>query len=384
MSPLPQIPARRPRLDSLTGLRWFAALAVFMYHSWQVAWIPKLHVIGIFGDSGVAFFFVLSGFVLTWSFSEQTSPVLFYWRRFARIWPALLVTTIFAYFALRQVWSTSEQDVFLDLSLLQAWHPNVTLVANPVSWSLSAEAFFYLLFPFVIRPVLRCRTRVLALLAAVLVGLNLFYRWWTFTYIVPSHHTPFDIVFLTCNPPYRALEFLLGVVVGAAMLRGWRPRVPMSLALLVVAVDVWLLWYGMRTNVLGMYWWNQALAPAFALVLVAAAGRDLSGKRSIFRSRPLVALGEWSFAFYLIHLTVMHGLLPYMKPSRHVSYTNIWPMLVDLVIALVLSWLCYSFVERPAEKWLRGRFPQRPARPAPPAGPGTASDEEVPAAAAAR
>lgn len=387
MSALPQIPIRRPRLDSLTGLRWFAALAVFIYHSWQVSWVPKLHVIGIFGDSGVAFFFVLSGFVLTWSFSEQTSPVLFYWRRFSRIWPALLVTTVFAYFALRQHWSTSGRDVFLDLGLLQAWHPNITLTANPVSWSLSAEAFFYLLFPFVIRPVLRCRTRMLAVLAVVLVGLNLFYRWWTFRYILPSHHTTFDLGFLTVNPAYRALEFLLGVVVGAAMLRGWRPRVPMSLALLVVAVDVWLLWYGMRTHVLGYYWWNQALAPAFALVIVAAASRDLAGKRSVFRSRPLVALGEWSYAFYLIHLTVIHGLLPYIRPSRASTYTNLWPMLVNLVIALVLSWLCYRFVERPAEKWLRGRFPRQPDRPAPPVGTGTGTGtvpgDALPAPAAA-
>ncbi|MBC3843842.1 acyltransferase family protein [Streptacidiphilus sp. 4-A2] len=316
MSAQPLPTARRSRLESLTGLRWFAALAVFTYHTWQVASVPKLKVVAIFGDAGVAFFFVLSGFVLTWSFSEKTGKGTFYWRRFARIWPALAASTVFAYFALRQVWSVSGKDVLLGLTFTQAWHPNVLLTGNPVSWSLSAEAFFYLLFPLVIRPILRCRARVLLVLAALLVGLDLGFRWWSFNYYLPHHNDTFHLLLVLRVPPYRALEFLLGVVVGAAMVRGWRPRVPMSVALLVTAVDLWACWYGMRQHWLGDYWWNQMLAPAFALIIVAAVGNDLAGRRSVFRTRPLVALGEWSYAFYLIHLTVIHALLPYVKPTR--------------------------------------------------------------------
>jgi len=357
VSAQPSPPARRPRLESLTGLRWFAALGVFTYHSWQLARIPKVQVVAIFGDAGVAFFFVLSGFVLTWSFSEKTTTGVFYWRRFARIWPALAVSTVFAYVAMRQVWSVSGTDVLLGLTLTQAWHPNVLLTGNPVSWSLSAEAFFYLIFPWVIRPVLRCRAWVLAVLAVLLVGLDLGFRWWSFNYFLPHHRGTFWLLLVLRVPPYRALEFLLGVVVGAAMVHGWRPRVPMSLALLVVAVDVWGCWYGMRVQFLGEYWWNQMLAPAFALVIIAAVGNDLRGRRSVLRSRPLVALGEWSYAFYLIHLTVIRTLMPHLHVVRGSHWANLEPVGICLAVAVALSWLCYRFVERPAEKWLRGLLP---------------------------
>ena len=59
---------RAPRLDAITGLRWWAAFAVFGFHMMFFAPLPPsiAHVL-VFGDYGVAFFFVLSGFVLTWS-----------------------------------------------------------------------------------------------------------------------------------------------------------------------------------------------------------------------------------------------------------------------------------------------------------------------------
>ena len=53
------------RLDSLTGLRWWAAFAVFCYHMMNFAPVPGLGAVARYGNHGVAFFFVLSGFVLT-------------------------------------------------------------------------------------------------------------------------------------------------------------------------------------------------------------------------------------------------------------------------------------------------------------------------------
>ncbi|GAA4885703.1 acyltransferase [Kitasatospora terrestris] len=362
---LPLSPTQRTqRLDSLTGLRWFAALAVFIYHSGQICKVPYIGDYTLYGDSGVAFFFVLSGFVLAWSFSDETTMRVFYWRRLVRIWPALVVSVAFAYVALHQVWSVARQDVFLAVSLLQAWHPNVLLTGNPVSWSLSAEAFFYLIFPFVIRPIIKSKPVVLAALAALLVGLDLGFRKWAFDYYLPHHNDTFHLLVVLRIPPYRVLEFLLGIVVAAAMLRGWRPRIPMSVALLLVAADVYAIKWAMEQQLLGMFWWNQLMTPAFAVLIISAAGRDLAGKRSVFRSRSLVALGTWSYAFYLIHLTVMKWLEPHVKmvPGQH--WRNLVPLWTFLSVAVVLSWLCYHFIEHPADKWLRRIGPKNPRRPA--------------------
>ncbi|MHA6760619.1 acyltransferase family protein [Streptacidiphilus sp. PAMC 29251] len=379
---LPSTPKRRSqRLDSLTGLRWFAALAVFVYHSGQVCRIPYLGQYTLYGDAGVAFFFILSGFVLAWSFSEDTRMRVFYWRRLVRIWPALVVTTAFAYVALHQVWSVAHNDVILSVTMLQAWHPNVLLTGNPVSWSLSAEAFFYLIFPFVIRPIIKAKPMVLAALAVLLIGLDLGFRKWAFDSYLPHHPGTFHLLLVLRIPPYRALEFLLGIVVAAAMLQGWRPRVPMSVALLVIAADVYAIRYCMQHHWLGMYWWNQLLTPAFALLIISAAGRDLAGKRSVFRSPILVALGTWSYAFYLIHLTVIQSLRHYVKTVPGSHWQNLVPLWTWLSLAVVLSWLCYRFVEHPADQWLRKIGPQNRRRRAVVAPRPSAEQAPAPAAA---
>lgn len=70
-----------PRLDSLTGLRFLAALAVFFYHTVTLCppGIPKsvLSVVAAQGLVGVSFFFILSGFVLSWSHRPDDSPRAF-------------------------------------------------------------------------------------------------------------------------------------------------------------------------------------------------------------------------------------------------------------------------------------------------------------------
>jgi peptidoglycan/LPS O-acetylase OafA/YrhL len=85
-----------PRLlPRLTAFRWYAALVVCLYHlggviNWQV-----LSPFSI-GTVGVSFFYVLSGFVLTWSYRSDPDLWRFYRRRFARIYPATIVTGVVA------------------------------------------------------------------------------------------------------------------------------------------------------------------------------------------------------------------------------------------------------------------------------------------------
>ncbi|MBW2281488.1 MAG: acyltransferase, partial [Deltaproteobacteria bacterium] len=105
------------RLHSLTGLRAVGAGLVFFNHFGDLfhehfSWFVNRSLTS--GRCGVSFFFILSGFVLTWSARSRDTPGSFYWRRFARIFPA-----------------------------------------HAVAWGLSCEAFFYLLFPALIPSVER-------------------------------------------------------------------------------------------------------------------------------------------------------------------------------------------------------------------------------------
>ena len=85
-------PARKltSRLPSLTGMRFFAALMVFAFHAIVLnpftsegAQTVTNTVFGGGGFTGVTFFFILSGFVLTCAVRPRDSAPRF-WRR---IWP---------------------------------------------------------------------------------------------------------------------------------------------------------------------------------------------------------------------------------------------------------------------------------------------------------
>jgi peptidoglycan/LPS O-acetylase OafA/YrhL len=99
--------APRPRLPALTSLRFFAALHVVCFHflAFKIVssegWLGQISSIGYVG---VSFFFVLSGFILVYTYAGRDTPARDFWRaRFARIYPAfafsLLLTGPFFFFA---------------------------------------------------------------------------------------------------------------------------------------------------------------------------------------------------------------------------------------------------------------------------------------------
>src|SRR5579859_3585178 len=179
------MPTGRPRLDELTSLRFFAAATVTLFHlkvegvveggPW---WYENFAAIGYIG---VNFFFTLSGFILVYSYEGRDySPAGFWRSRFARIYPAYLFSLLLALpgfiAALDQLdlpffaWSKAHfiPACLLTLTLLQAWIPQGALTWNPVCWSLSVEAFFYGLFPF-----LKIRRPWLLLIGSCLISLAL-------------------------------------------------------------------------------------------------------------------------------------------------------------------------------------------------------------------
>jgi peptidoglycan/LPS O-acetylase OafA/YrhL len=369
----------------LTGLRWFAAFGVFLFHVREFYPLSKTTSdVALFGNSGVTFFFVLSGFVLTWSFSADDTAPRFYWRRFARIWPALAVSTAVAipvFYAGRGIAfdHAHRMGVVASLTMVQAWIPEVLFDGNPAAWSLSDEAFFYALFPLLVRPLVRARGWLLALLALALIGANGWVRWWAFG----AHLAPRQEVLLFVSPPGRLAEFVLGMVVAAAIRRGWRCPVPVWTALALVAGGVWVLWYcythdqaylptlivdGHKVSRADQAM-NQVMGPLYALLIAAVASRDLRARWMVLRSRPLVALGKWSYAFYLVHATVLYWLVQNRTPKAKVASWDDWrPAGTALAAGLVAAVALYAIVEHPLEKLLRRlvtrRRPDRAEAPA--------------------
>ncbi len=148
-------------LPSLTGLRAVAALGVFASH---LRWIlPDVTLaesgkhavtsdnVMSMGAQGVTLFFVLSGFVLAWSSDGSVAFGPFIRRRFARVWPshATLWVVFIAMATVGLVEATRPLPAAANLALVQTWMPGSGWAnsVNPLAWTLSCEAFFYLVFP---------------------------------------------------------------------------------------------------------------------------------------------------------------------------------------------------------------------------------------------
>jgi peptidoglycan/LPS O-acetylase OafA/YrhL len=341
---------RPPRLPSLTGLRFFAALGVFAYH--VLGLIPVPHVLRplfMAGQSGVSFFFVLSGFVLTWSFRPGAARE-FWQRRIARVVPSHVVTWVIGIPAAAARFGAWPHAVPLlaTLGLVQSWIPQQSAFfgVNGVAWSLSCEAFFYALFPLLIPVVRRLGPRqrrsaaTLCLLALALPQLG---AWWAVgDSVAQSSGLTFWLV--SVLPLSRLPEFVFGMLVAQACRDGQRSPVPLRVAVLLSVTAGYLAGLFPTAVVAG---WLTALP--FGLVLWAAADRDLAGRAGRLAGRWPVRLGEWSYAFYLCHQLVLR-LVGWRWPAGHWWIAQVT---VDLVLAGLASAALYRWVEVPFERRLR-------------------------------
>lgn len=356
------------RLDSLTSLRWFAAFGVFLFHLRNIVTFPGwFEWLAVDGYLGVTFFFVLSGFVLTWSWRRTTPVKAFYWRRFARIYPLHLLTLLIAIPVFYRLvvpegqWWIKPLDagvLFLSVLVIQGWWlaPSILFSGNPAAWTLTVEAFFYALHPAIVRSMLRLRARG-ALIGCVLVVVVAFIL--RVTILVWP-----DSGFARIPEPVMHLpSFVLGMLLAWAYRQGWRLQLPIVVP--TAALIGWLLFVALAARAqIGLpgFFTAEVVALLCALMIAAAATKDTEGKRGILTWRPLVALGEWSFAFYLIHATLMYALMEFIGP-RHGSYwqTMLWGVIL-LALAIFAAWALHHFVERPMEKRMRAWQDRRLAR----------------------
>jgi peptidoglycan/LPS O-acetylase OafA/YrhL len=353
-------PPSRSRLPSLTGLRIFGSVAVVLCHVGHgFANAPSLTVAEAYGYAGVSFFFMLSGFVLTWSDTPQTAR-RFWWLRFARIWPLQFLLMAFAYTVISSHVKTPGLFGHLaELLLLQSWSPDNPTYAggNGVTWSLSVEMFFYLVFPLAIVLLRRLRGRGLAVTAAVTLALMAALPLIVAQAGVDTYSDLYYWLFFVF-PPYRFGEFLLGMLLARAMVLGLRIPAPAVTALVAAAGVGGLTWimtsFTVRTGIPVVRPLVALLAiPYFAALLTASATRDTQPGGWWLGSAPLRRLGDWSFALYLVHapamvLTARFGWWDNPGGPEGLAY-----LLAFLALVIAASAALHHLVEKPVERRLR-------------------------------
>jgi peptidoglycan/LPS O-acetylase OafA/YrhL len=378
---------RGQHIRALTGIRFFAALWVVLYHVSRHNFdLLAEHHHGLFhavfpvviaGTRGVDLFFVLSGFVLALTYMERLGAGFdvraagaFLWLRLARVWPLYLLVLLGAA-GLRvvrhQLWGSADVAPLTWVSfvrqalMVQQWFPPARGPANWVgpAWSLSAEWLAYLLFPVVVLAVARLhhglRARTLFALAALVmlplvVGITLREAMGGWVWL-----------------PRILCEFSAGMLLcaGASRLslsdRVRRRAGHLALAC-VAAVVLWL--YAVRWLALPSYAGLYVVVLFVPLVACLAIGTG--PLHDLLATRALVLGGGLSYALYLVHSPLLYlfrdvthytGAL-YLPPLQRV-----YAELVFLPVLVAVAWALYRFVEEPARRALRS-VPERLVRPA--------------------
>jgi peptidoglycan/LPS O-acetylase OafA/YrhL len=354
-------------LSALTSLRFFAAAMVVVLH---MGGLPAEFALSL--AQGVSFFFVLSGFILSYSYpSLSLREVPRFWRaRIARIWPGYLVGFVL-WVTLVQTWTADTlltPGALLNLTLTHSWVPWLGYHAtfNPVSWSLSVELAFYVAFPLLVANLARTWAWKLgfsvALLCASVIAGN------ALVSLEPTNPL-FDVElsqYVYVSPYARVFEFILGMCIYLLWQRArtatWLgPAICTVGELVALCVIVALLrwsvvayrdvtpWVGPA----GAYW-VLSVGPTFigfgALIFFVALGRGYVAR--LLSHGMLVLLGEISYAVFLVHASLVVWV--YGKESTSawavphtISYIGIW------VTTIALSYLIWRFIERPAQQLIR-------------------------------
>ena len=238
--------------------------------------------------------------------------------------------------------------------LLQGWMGHLPVSWNTPAWTLSCEAFFYLMFPLVAVLVQRANWRTtLGIAAAACLLTRAMWAVGISDEIKPLIHLSDFLMGVAAARVYDLLEE-----------RQWRPAgswlyLPgVSMAAALIAYPGLL---PPRVDV------NTALRPLNALLLVGfALGGGIIAR--VLSSQMLVYLGKSSYAMYILHIPMLWW---YLRWSREFS------ALVYLTLVIGVSALVYRFIEEPANRWLRAQV--QPGRASLPTSPASLKRRRVPA-----
>lgn len=369
MVPSPAI--SKIRLDALTGLRFFAVLLVYGSHHPLPDYLPE-RLAGFFmaGYNGVTIFFVLSGFVIGLNYLESISTlspqaILRYLiARLARVYPLYLLVLIYVWLNLG---APQDESLIFHILALQSWLPQLSQVfrLNPPGWSVGVEFFLYACFPIIailIAPYRKNQRLLWLLVLATFTAMVLLASSFTLTGLaaLPRDDPNSAHRWLYRIPLTRLGDFSLGIL-GALLYRkieATQQRInPIWTIITYVAIGCILLFMGWTENLFSAFSWDVAYSPFAFLLILGLALVPTSAPAQLLASRPLVILGEASFAMYLIHFHLMQ----IFDIGRYSKLMPIVAVPLWLAFGGITLWIAVGLnrlIETPIRHWINDRANQ--------------------------
>lgn len=373
---------KRRSLDALTGLRFVAAFVVLIDHTVNAAWHGQSSLTHYSGNA-VSFFFVLSGFILTYVYSSRLNKqnvLSFYRARWARIWPLHVVCMLLG-LAGWLLWTGTTEEMSMVLIILslhttltQSWWPwdQLAFWFNGPAWSVSTEFGFYVFFPFLL---MLNRKRfwpaliVVAIITCAALSVSQFY-------VLPNYNGPTTRYFLYVNPLCRLFEFVVGMMFGrifisisktdsaepAKPVRGKLLRDTIVEVAAIAGICVSLCLFAKQGPIANLfppgtnaaqYWLEKGAGSSISFGICLLAFGITSGLLSkVLSCSTAVYLGEISYALYLVQnpvLRVIRNLPATQCSSPFVIYLTLNLICFGLAVCL------HHLVEKPCRHFIVAR-----------------------------
>jgi len=331
--------------NALDGLRALSILMVLFHHVTKYPARDFLHTLQENGRYGVAFFFVISGFLICTLLlreEEKTGRIdlwKFYGRRALRLLPlyyAVLLLQAVLVFAFHQ-YTPENQQLFRDklpayLFYYSNWLATATQGPFFQAWSLAVEEQFYLVFGLLLFFTSR-RLVIGAALAAWLIKFSVYSAFGnvdvgsTFWRVVFSYQEPilFGVLaafVLNCRSYYEFFAHWLG-----------RPWLPAGLG---AGTAAWMVVHPLQTQ---SSWDAQLFYLLMTLILIGLVVRPAN---TVLGGRLMVHVGKISYGIYLLHMFVISAVKKLPGGTSPVLC-----FLVSAIAVIAVASLFYRFFEHP-------------------------------------
>jgi peptidoglycan/LPS O-acetylase OafA/YrhL len=362
-------------LSNLTPLRGLAALWVVVFHfQGMLSFIPpdKTHLVSK-GYIMVDLFFIMSGFIIYHVYRESfqygissTNFRRFTVARFARIYPLHFITLIISicWFVPKWGWDRFDDPkaIITNILLIHSFGYQNTLTWNFPSWSISAEWWSYMIFPFI--TIFLYRKKQLAvgilLLFIILAYMGIIYWIPRISFddpLKPALHnldSTFDFGYL------RGLAgFTTGMLVYKLYESGFLRRIFQKdiTAIMVILVTLACLHFGL----------NDGLCLILFALVVFTFAQSNHFLHQICNNRLAQYLGNISYSIYLVQFFPLVPIfywnikLPgYIYPEKAAANAGFWTgagyCMIYISILIGLSSLSYYFIEKPCRKYINARW----------------------------
>lgn len=362
-------------LPALTSLRFLAAAYVLIFHYSSIPGNVFESQFVRLGYTGVSFFFVLSGFILAHNYHQvdfsKPGTLHRYWlARISRIYPVYLLSLIAGVpflilllpkLAAGMTTTLAASSLLVAPFGLQAWFPGTACALNCPSWSISVEAFFYLVLPLLLAPVLRHPLKWLATtLGGWLVITTGYMLAWSIispqgSILLSQPGLTHEIVaqFIKYFPPGRLPEFCLGIVLYALWKnhsRYFRPGLMMCACLATATIVL------TQVSTIPEIALHNGLSAVVWVPLILGAANMQGGALAL----PVCEfLGRISFSLYLFHLPVFSAVLSFdnrFLDRMLVTHHPTLLIVLTAVLAIVGAAIVFVLVEEPMRRRLFRTF----------------------------